>query len=278
LKSTIIRAFVRAGLVAGHTAEDALEKSILAKRGAALAEMSTTDDRDNATLKRKKLGDDGDATVVFTHTDTGKTVASVTLPASISPEHEKYHLVLDAVAERFFQTTHVKPAQEIAAVIKKHKEECKQKALKKATMSLKNPDTTTGLAITSDHRATMRLQEEEKIRLAQAKRDADLANLDKKIQARASEKLSGEEVLASHRESDCIWKGMKIEKLKQAFKYLTGKEVKTITTAGGTAVKKADVVAAIEEHLLTQQPHANVEAGGTEADEAVEMHNMEIVV
>jgi hypothetical protein len=112
LKETIANAFVAAGLVVGDDKDPTMKMAIL-KRNAALAEVFATDERDIATL-RQRLGEDL-PDVIFSPAPNGKTVATVQISSSISPNHEIYSLVLNATADKYFSKSYVIPAQELAA-------------------------------------------------------------------------------------------------------------------------------------------------------------------
>jgi hypothetical protein len=247
LKRTIACAFVKAGLVEERNSEDALVKSVLTKRGASLSEMFVTDERDSELLKRQKLGASGDVRVEFTPAGH-QTIITVT---PIDPTHPAYKLVIDAIAEAFYQKSTVIPVHELMAELERQKKLKKLNVSKAGSSkrSLQNPCTTTGLAVNADLIQELAEQEEEKTRLAAAKRESDRVQMEKKLVAKAGEKAAGKEVSASQVAGNGAWKKMKGDTLKLAYKYLTNKEVKNIVTSSVGAPKKADIIAAIEQHF-----------------------------
>ena len=182
-------------------------------------------------------------------------VATVALPPSISPDHEHFHLVFNAVADHYFQKSFVIPAHELDIVLTAHKELGKQPATKKSAPDGNNLDTTVGLGIVGAHRAQLRRKDEERARAAAAKRVAETAALDRQLRARAADKAATEELLSFIARGSNDWEKMSCDKLKSAYRCLTDKQLKDIHTSSG-GLKKADVVLAISVYMETYQTPA----------------------
>jgi hypothetical protein len=251
LKKTIADAFVKANLALGSTAKDAALKSAAAKRNAAVSELFNTDEQDAALAKRQKLGDAADAEIMFTPA-AQHTIATITLPSSISPEHPNYHLVMDVVTEKFFTQSTVVPVQQLRMELERQRKNKKSSIPKAAVKrSLKNPDTTTGLGVTENMLLELEHVEQAKRDAAEAKEKKRETDELKKLDARVADKIAGEEVIALHAHGGKgAWEKLKGDKLKSAYKYITKKEVKNIRTDTGSAPRKADIVAAIAESLI----------------------------
>ena len=248
MKGTIKKAFIESGLVAGESSDPDMRLSIL-KRNAAMAELFITDEQDKAEIKKRKLGDDAPAEVVFSPGPGGQTVATVT----ISPTHEKYNLVISSIAEKCFQASTVIPVSQLQEELGRQQALKRQGAVRMTAMSMRNPSTKTGLAVTDEIRHQLRLQEAEKLRLADAKKDSEKLQLDRKLKSREAEKAAGDEVLHLHLSGSAAWEQLTSEMVKGAFKNLTNKELKDIPTSSN-GLKKADVVAALRAHIVLNFP------------------------
>lgn len=218
------------------------------KRNAALSEMYVTDERDKQFIKKQKLG----AATPSPPLPSPEDAASSTTAISIDHTHPMYKLTLEAAAEKFFQTSHVIPAQELNAVLAEHGLVSKKK-YKHNFRSTKY-----GLAVTGELINALAEQEAEKDKLNEAKETAANNRLDKRVKARAAQVTAGEEVLGAHRDGSDAWQNLPVDKLKSAYKFLTGLEVKEIPTSSG-GLKKSDVVAAISAHFM-QHLEARVDA------------------
>lgn len=248
LKNTIVKAFQKAGITEADEEIRNLRNATL-KRNASLSEILCSDERDDTVNKRAKLGNAVDAVVSSTPVEKNQALITVEHANIIGPGHEHYSFLIHAAAEQFFQTSVVKPAQQIKQMLDEQAEVAKKKSVPKpAKMSLKNPNTTTGLAVTSEIVKQIEAQEAEKLRLQQAKVARDTSALDKRLQTREAEKHSGEKVLSLYLEASDDWKKIKIDKLKQAYRYLTNKEVKHIPCSS-TGLKKEDVILALSSYL-----------------------------
>lgn len=221
-------------------------KDTLTKRNAALAEIYTTDEKDDAEVKRQKLGADA-ADVVFSPAGNTKTVAQV-----ITPNHEAYHLVIDAVAEKYFQSSHVVPCQELQAVLHRQKALTKQGGIKRTPITVRNPATTTGLAVTATILEQLKLKEEQQRINEEAKEKVKKETLDKKVAARAADKAAAEEFRTIYREGCNKWEMLPKKTLIGAYKYVTNKELRDIQSSGLTA-KKADIITAIKAAIGPEQ-------------------------
>ena len=129
LKRTIAKAFVKAGLVGGDTEDSAVMKAQLDRRNAAVSESFVTDERDKEFLKKKKTGHDEDTHLALTPLEGGKTLATVTLPPSISPDNPHYHLVINTVSGHYYEKSHIIPRQNLREEMISHRELGKQPPL-----------------------------------------------------------------------------------------------------------------------------------------------------
>jgi hypothetical protein len=238
LKTTIAQAFLTAGLVKSSNNVDPAFVHALQKRNAALAEAFLSDERDKEFIKKQKL-----LHVTKSEPLSPEAAREATETIAIDHRHPEYKLVLEAWTEIYFQTSFIIPAQELREVFDEQNSKKKQKISK-------NPrDTKTGRAVTSELIQVLKEQDEQKARVEKAKGDAQAVALDKKVAARARQQEAGAALLAAHRNGDETWRNEPVDKLKSAFKCLTGREVKDIPTASG-GVKKQDVIDAIQAHLL----------------------------
>lgn len=220
----------------------------LIKRNAALAEVFNKDDRDIEILKKQKLGENAPE-VVFTPAEGGNTAAIVT----IGPDHPQYRIVMSAIAEMFYRTSYVLPAQELAIEFEKQREYSKMGSTKKPQPGQGRPSTKQGLPVTLDLLASLRDKEAMKQQGLQKKRDNEKVAEEKKLQQRENDKAVGEELLGIHFSGADTWEQFSSDKVKGAYRYLTKTELKDIVTASNS-LKKADVVLAIREYLLANCP------------------------
>ena len=230
-------------------------KAQLERRNAAVSESFVTDQRDKEILKKMKTGHVEEPQLAFTSLEGGKTLATVTLPPSISPENPHYHLVINTVSGHYYEKSHIIPRHELREEMLSQRELGKQPSLQKDKIDGKNLDTTIGCGILDHHRAVLRQKDEQRDRAAEAKKQAERDSLDRQLKVRAAEKAAAEEVLAFISTGSSDWERLPCDKLKSAYKCMANKLLKDIpiTSAG---LKKADVVLAIKLHLETYYPPA----------------------
>ena len=83
--------------------------------------------------------------------------------------------------------------------------------------SLKNPCTKTGLAVTANIRQQLGAKEEEQRRIAEAKKDTEVAKINKRLLTREAEKAAGEELLSILSAGSSDWKKQKGDELRLAY-------------------------------------------------------------
>ena len=219
-----------------------------------MSESFVTDERDKEFLKKKKTGHDEQPQLALTPFGA-KTLATVTLPPSISPDNPHYHLVINTVSGHYYEKSHIIPRHDLREEMLSHRELGKQPHLPKGKIDGNNLDTTIGQGILDHHRAHLRQKDEQRDRAAEAKKEAERNALDRQLKARAAEKAAAEELLTCISTGSSDWEKMPCDKLKSAYKCLTNKLLKDIpTTCAG--LKKADVVLAIKLHLEIYRPPA----------------------
>ena len=269
----IQRAFEKSGLcpmtIPGSDENDPPSVSVI-KRCAAMAEMSACDPKDQETLKKMRQSEDSvDFSSVTVAVVPKVALASVKLTTPEGNE-EVHNICVNALAHHYFEKTAIRPAQDIAS------DQAAQRRLKKISVKknagtcLRNPDTTTGLVMSSAILAQAETVEYERQQRQTLKVSKAAETAAKRVAKAAEAKTQALQVLAEAKRDGGNWKKLTLPAIRSAFVYLGGK-ISAINGPGNAAPNKNQVIAALEPLLTSnttsELPELATQSNGeTESD------------
>jgi hypothetical protein len=172
-----------------------------------------------------------------------KTVISLECVVAPNTNAQVFKLIVDKAVKEDVQTSHIAPIQEIQQLLQEQARFKKLKVNKTAALTCQNPNTTTGLCVTSDmlremyvvegNRAAKRKADEERATATSIKRGRTLSHLQETKQ----------QFLTQCQSDPTTWKStLKAPQLKDVYRSLGGKL---------SGLKKMEHISAIEALILT---------------------------